>query len=102
MITLNVEIRVKPEGREELLGALRDLFDELSKESTFMGAWLHTTEEEPDLIEVTEQWNETRESFVWKLQTHPCYQPFLSVFERVGVDRKIHWLDLRNSWPAAK
>ena len=35
MITLNVHIRVKPGGREELIGAGRVLFDELAKEPTF-------------------------------------------------------------------
>ena len=101
MIMLNVEIRAKPEGREELLEALRALFDELSREATFRGASVHTTDEEPDLIVVFEQWDESREVFVWELQSHPCYQPFLAVFERVGVSRKVHWLDLRYSWPAA-
>lgn len=42
-ITLNVEIRVKPEGREELLETLRVLYSELPQEPTFVEAWLHTT-----------------------------------------------------------
>jgi len=100
MITLNVEIRAKPEGREELLEALRVLFEELAKKPNFVSAGVHTTEEEPNLIVVFEQWNETREAFVRELQSHPCYQPFLAAFERLGVSRKVHWLDQRYSWRA--
>ena len=44
MITLNLKLRVKPDGREELIEALRVLFDELSKRPTFVDAWLHTTQ----------------------------------------------------------
>ena len=97
-ITLNVEIRVKPEGREELLEALRVLFNELSQEPTFAEAWLHTTEDEPDLIVVFEQWRETKASFVRDVLSKPYYKPYLSVFERVGIDRKVNWLVLRHSW----
>ena len=64
MITLNLKLRVKPDGREELIEALRVLFGELSKGPTFVDAWLHTTEEEPDLIVVFERWKETKESLV--------------------------------------
>ena len=100
MITLNIEIRVKPEGREELLEALRVLFNELAKEPTFVAAWLHTTEEEPDLIVVFEQWQETKESFLRDLFSKPYFKPYLSVFDRVGIDRNVHWLDTRHSWRA--
>jgi Antibiotic biosynthesis monooxygenase len=41
---------MKPEAREELLEAVRVLSDELAKEPTFHEAWVHTSEEEPDLI----------------------------------------------------
>ncbi len=40
MITLNVFVKVKPEGREELLEVGRVLFEELSKQPTFLDAWL--------------------------------------------------------------
>src|SRR6266700_1605745 len=64
MITLIVFAKVKPGCREELLETGRVLFNELSKEPTFLDAWLHTTEDDPDLIVVYERWNETKESFV--------------------------------------
>ena len=50
MLALNVFVRVKLEGREELLEALRALFDELAKEPTFLDAWVHTSMEEPDSV----------------------------------------------------
>ena len=79
MITLNVFVKVKPEGREELLEAGRMLFEELAKQPTFLDAWLCTTEEEPDLIVVYERWNETKESFVQNLLPKPFYKPYLAV-----------------------
>jgi len=100
MITLNVFVKVKPEGREELLEAGRVLFEELAKQPTFLDAWLCTTEEEPDLIVVYERWNETKESFVQNLLPKPFYKPYLAVLERVGLDRKIHWLEERHAWHA--
>jgi undecaprenyl pyrophosphate synthase len=36
MLALNVFVRVKHGGREELLEAVRVLFDELAKEPTFL------------------------------------------------------------------
>src|SRR6266581_6773909 len=98
MITLNVFVKVKPEGREELLEAGRVLFEELAKQPTFLDAWLCTTEEESDLIVVYERWNETKESFVQNLLPKPFYKPYLAVLERVGLDRKIHWLEERHAW----
>jgi hypothetical protein len=100
MITLNVFVKVKPEGREELLEAGRVLFEELAKQPTFLDAWLCTSEEEPDLIVVYERWNETKESFVQNLLPKPFYKPYLAVLERVGLDRKIHWLEERHAWHA--
>lgn len=52
MITLNIFVKVKPEGREELLEAGRMLFEELAKQPTFFDAWLCTSEEERRLREV--------------------------------------------------
>lgn len=98
MITLNIFIKVKPEGREELLEALRVLIEELTKQPTFLDAWLSTSEEEPDLIVIYERWNETKESFVKNVLPHPCFKPYLAVFERVGLERNIHWLDERYAW----
>jgi hypothetical protein len=40
MLALNVFVRLKLEGREELLEAVRALFDELAKEPTFLDAWM--------------------------------------------------------------
>ena len=100
MITLNIFITVKPGGREELLEALRVLFEELAKEPTFLDAWLSTTEEEPDLIVVYERWNETRESFVQNLLPKPYNKPYLAVYERLGLERQVHWLEERHAWRA--
>ena len=100
MITLNIFITVKPGGREELLEALRVLFEELAKEPTFLDAWLSTTEEEPDLIVVYERWNETRESFVQNLLPKPYYKPYLAAYERLGLERQVHWLEERHAWRA--
>jgi hypothetical protein len=98
MITLIVFAKVKPGCREELLETGRVLFNELSKEPTFLDAWLHTTEDDPDLIVVYERWNETKESFVRDLLPKPFYKPYLAVLERIGLSRKIHWLEERYAW----
>ncbi len=98
MITLIVFVKVKPGHREELPEAGRVLFDELAKEATFLDAWLHTTEEEPNLIVVYERWKETKESFEQNLFPKPYYKPYLAVLDRVGVERKVHWLDTRHAW----
>ncbi len=100
MITLIVFARVKPGTREELLETGRVLFDELSKEPTFLDAWLHTTEDDPDLIVVYERWNETQESFIRDLLPKPFYKPYLEVLERIGLSREIHFLDERHAWHA--
>ena len=49
-LTLNVEIRVAPAGREELLRSLRSLFDEIARRPAFLDATVHTSEDEPDPI----------------------------------------------------
>ena len=98
MIILIVFAKVKPGCREELLETGRVLFNELSKEPTFLEAWLHATEDDPDLIVVYERWNETKESFVRDLLPKPFYKPYLAVLERIGLSRKIHWLEERYAW----
>ena len=100
MITLNVFVRVKPEHREELLEVGRALFAELAKEPTFIDAWINTGMDQSDLIVVYERWNETKESFVQKILPKPCYQPYVTLLERVGLGREIYWLDERGSWRA--
>ncbi len=100
MITLVVFARVKPGTREELLETGRVLFDEPSKEPTFLDAWLHTTEDDPDLIVVYERWNETKESFIRNLLPKPFYKPYLEVLERIGLSREIRFLDERHAWHA--
>jgi quinol monooxygenase YgiN len=100
-LTLTVEIRVEPAGREELLESLRVLFDELRREPTFVDAAVHTAEDEPDLIVVIERWRETKESFLRDRMKNPAYGPFLATFARVGgIKRTPHWLQERHSWQA--
>jgi quinol monooxygenase YgiN len=98
MITLNLQIKVKPGGREEFLEALRVLFDDLAQEQSFIDAWIHTTDEDPDLIVVYERWKETKESFIRDILLKPAFKPYLAVFEKLGVDRKVHWLETRHAW----
>ena len=73
MMTLNVLVRVKPEHREELLEVGRALFAELSKEQTFIDAWINTGVDQSDLIVVYERWNETKESFEQNILPKPFY-----------------------------
>jgi quinol monooxygenase YgiN len=98
MITLHILIRVKPEAREELLEAARILFEELARQPTFIDASLGTSEEEPDLIVISERWNESRESFLRNILPNPCYQPYAAVLERVGASREVHWTTERHAW----
>jgi hypothetical protein len=102
MITLNVLVRVKPEAREELLEIGRKLFDDLAKEPTFIDARLSTSEDEPDLIVVYERWNETKESFVQNILPKPFYNPYLTLLDRVGISRDIHWINERQTWHSEK
>jgi len=98
VITLYLQIKVKPGGREEFLEALRVLFAQLALEQSFVDAWVHTTEEDIDLIVVYERWKETKESFIRDILPKPFFKPYLAVFEKLGVDRKAHWLDTRYAW----
>ena len=100
MLTLNLFVRVKPEYREELLEAGRLLFEELAKQPTFIQGRVHTSEEEPDLIVVYEQWRETKDSFQQNILPLPIYKPYLAVVERTGATRAPHWLDQRYVWGA--
>jgi hypothetical protein len=56
--------------------------------------------EEPDLIVIYERWNETKESFERELLLKPFYKRYLSVLERLGVERKIHRLETHYAWRA--
>jgi len=98
MITLNVFVRVKPEAREELLEIARELFDNLAKEPTFIDARINTSEDEPDLVVVYERWNETKESFIANIFPKPFYAPYLTLLDRVGINRTGYWLDERHAW----
>jgi quinol monooxygenase YgiN len=97
MITLNLQIKVKPGGCEEFLEALCLLFDHLAQEQTFIDAWVHTTDEDPDLIVVYERWNESKESFRQDILPKPFFKPYRALFEKLGVDRKVHWLETRHA-----
>lgn len=98
-LTLSVEIRVHPAGREELLRALRQLFDAFARIATFLDATVHTSEDEPNLIVVMERWAETKESFARDRLSDPAFAPFLAVFDRVGgISRTPHWLQERHRW----
>ena len=99
-VTLIVELRVPPAGREELLDSLRVLFDQLAREPTFVDADVHTSADEPDLVVVVERWRETKESFLRDRLANPAYQPFLGVCQSLGVRRTPRWLQSRHSWPA--
>jgi hypothetical protein len=98
MITLNLQIKVKPGGREQFLEALRALFDHLAQEQSFVDAWVNTTEDDPDLIVVYERWKETKESFIRDILPKPFFKPYLAIFDKLGLDRKVHWLDTRYVW----
>lgn len=98
MLTLNLFVRVQPGYREELLEAGRALFEELAKLPTFLQARVHTSEEEPDLIVVYEQWRETKDSFQKNILPLPLYEPYLAVVERTGAVRTAYWVDERYRW----
>lgn len=48
MLAVNIFVKVKPGAREELLEAVRVLFDELAKEPTFLDAWRRAMRGVPD------------------------------------------------------
>src|SRR5262245_19444633 len=99
ILTLVVDIRVAPASREELVAALHVLFDELSRETTFVDAVVHTSVDEHDLIVVIERWRETKESFLRDRLKHPSYGPYRKAFERFGgISRTARWLESRGSW----
>ena len=98
MITLNLEVKLKPGTRAEFLEAIRTLFDTISQESTFIDAWVSTTDEYPDLVVVYERWKETKESFMRDILAKPAFKPYFDVFKRLGLDRKVHWLETRHTW----
>jgi hypothetical protein len=98
MITLNLHIKVKPGTREELIKAGRVLFDELAKEPTFVDAWIHSTEDDPDLIFIYERRKETKESFTRDILPKEFYKPNFAVLDQVAIERKAYWLDTRHAW----
>jgi quinol monooxygenase YgiN len=80
------------------LEALRVLFDHLAQEQSFVDAWIHTAEDDPHLIVVYERWKETKESFIRDILPKPFFKPYLAVFAKLGVDRKVNWLQTRYAW----
>lgn len=54
-----------------------------------------TVEEDPDLIVIYECW---KKSFVRNIIPNEFYKPRLTVLDRIGIERKVYWLNTCHTW----
>ena len=97
-ITLIVRFRVNASSRMLLVEKLKEVFEMMRHEDTFLNATLHEDIEDPEQLLVYEVWEETRESFLANQMT----KSYRSTFEQAIVDLKVErtgqWLRPIATW----
>jgi quinol monooxygenase YgiN len=84
-VALIVRLRVKPSSKVLLEERLKEVFEVMQYEDTFLIATLHEDIEDPEQLLVYEVWQETRESFL----TNQMSKSYRSTFEQAIVDLKV-------------
>jgi len=91
-IVLIVRFRVKANSRTLLEEKLKEVFDLLRDEDTFLNATLHRDIEDPEQLLVYEVWQETRESFLTNQMPKPYRRAFEQAIVELKVERTAQWL----------
>jgi quinol monooxygenase YgiN len=81
-IAFIVHLPGKPEQRQQLEAGVRQVLQDMATEPDFVSAFLHRSQEDPDLLVVYENWACSREEF---LDVH-LKRPYREAFERALPD----------------
>lgn len=91
-IALIVRFRVNTSSRTLLEEKLKELFEVMRDENTFLNATLHEDIEDPEQLLVYEVWKETRESFLTNQMSKSYRNSFEQIIVDLNVERTAQWL----------
>lgn len=91
-IALIVRFRVNASSRMLLEEKLKEVFDVMRDEDTFLNATLHEDIEDPEQLLVYEVWQETRESFLMNQMSKSYRSTFEQTIVDLKVERTAQWL----------
>jgi quinol monooxygenase YgiN len=97
-IALIVRFRVNASSRMLLEENLKEVFEAIRHEDTFLNATLHEDIDDPEQLLVYEVWQETRESFLANQMTKSYRSTFEQAIVDLKVDRKGQWLRPIAAW----
>ena len=97
-IVLVVRFRVKAASRALLEEKLKEVFEVIRNEDTFLNATLHEDLEDPEQLLVYEVWRETRESFLANQMSNSYRSSFEQAIVDLKVERMGQWLKPVAMW----
>ena len=100
-ITLIVRFKSQETAKVELVGQLKELFDQIQPEETFIEASLQQDLENPASVLVYEVWRETPESFMKNQMTREYRKGFEQAILDLNVERTPSWYVSLGEWKKA-
>jgi quinol monooxygenase YgiN len=100
-ITLIVRFKSQETAKAELVGQLKELFDQIQREETFIEASLQQDLENPASVLVYEVWRETPESFMKNQMTREYRKGFEQAIVDLKVERTPAWYVSLGEWKKA-
>jgi quinol monooxygenase YgiN len=100
-ITLIVRFKSQETAKAELVGQLKELFDQIQREETFIEASLQQDLENPASVLVYEVWRETPESFMKNQMTREYRKGFEQAILDLNVERTPSWYVSLGEWKKA-
>ena len=100
-ITLIVRFKSQETAKVELVGQLKELFDQIQREETFIEASLQQDLENPASVLVYEVWRETPESFMKNQMTREYRKGFEQAIVDLKVERTPSWYVSLGEWKKA-
>jgi quinol monooxygenase YgiN len=100
-ITLIVRFKSQETAKVELVGQLKELFDQIQPEETFIEASLQQDLENPASVLVYEVWRETPESFMKNQMTREYRKGFEQAIVDLKVERTPSWYVSLGEWKKA-
>jgi quinol monooxygenase YgiN len=101
-ITLIVRFKLQETAKAELVSRLKELFDQIEREETFIEASLQQDLENPASILVYEVWRETPESFMKNQMTRDYRKGFEQAIVDLNVERTPSWYVSLAEWKKAR
>ena len=100
-ITLIVRFKLEETAKGEFVSQLKELFDQIEREETFIEASLQQDLENPASILVYEVWRETPESFMKNQMTREYRNGFEQAIVDLKVERTPSWYVSLGEWKKA-